>query len=41
MTAFTTINLSHSTKTRLAKIGRFGQSYEAIILELLGKAAGQ
>ncbi|HEX9846035.1 MAG TPA: hypothetical protein VGA92_06170 [Candidatus Nitrosotenuis sp.] len=38
MSKFTTINLNPSTKERLAKLGRFGQSYEAIIIELLGRA---
>jgi predicted CopG family antitoxin len=35
MEKYTTITISRETRDRLAKLGKFGQSYDALIQELL------
>jgi len=35
MTCRTTITISSETKKKLAKVGRFGQSYDEVIKQLL------
>ena len=35
MNSRTTINISSSTKEELSKLGKFGQSYDAVIKKLI------